>query len=70
LGSKYFDSSLIEPIRRIIADSPLAFDQTAPNFNPRDPPQTDKNSNSQPGIGRKTYHLSNQARKIREMSKG
>jgi len=53
-----------------VADSPLAFDQTAPNFNPRDPPQADKNSSSQPGIGRKTYHLANQARKIREMSKG
>ena len=51
-------------------DSPIAFDQTAPNFNPREPPQTDKNSSSHPGIGRKTYHLSNQARKIREMYKG
>ena len=45
IGSKYFDSSLIEPIRRIPADSNIlfnsgatAFDQTAPNFNPREQP--------------------------------
>lgn len=67
LGSKYFDPSLIEPIRRVMVDhsSPANFDQTAPGFHPRDPPPTDKISSSQPGIGRKTYHLANPGRRGR-----
>ena len=37
----------------------MAFDQTTPNFNPKEPPSAEKNSSSHPGIGRKTYHLTN-----------
>jgi hypothetical protein len=47
--------------------SPASFDQTAPGFHPRDPPPVDKISSSQPGIGRKTYHLANHGRKGREL---
>jgi 5'-AMP-activated protein kinase catalytic alpha subunit len=77
LGSKYFDSSLIEPLRKVVPDSnmtanidSLAFDQTAPSFNPKEPTNTEKNSSSQPGIGRKSYHLVNNViSRRREFSK-
>jgi 5'-AMP-activated protein kinase catalytic alpha subunit len=77
LGSKYFDSSLIEPLRKVVPDSNVtanidshAFDQTAPSFNSKEPINTEKNSSSQPGIGRKSYHLVNNViSRRREFSK-
>lgn len=76
LGSKYFDPALIEPIRRVPLEckiienlAAINFDQTAPNFNPRET-STEKNSSSHPGIGRKTYHLGNPTRRLRDLSKG
>lgn len=40
LGSPYFDSSLIEPLRKVAASHPniasIALEQTAPNFNSKD----------------------------------
>ena len=47
----------------------INFDQTTPNFNPRET-STEKNSSSHPGIGRKTYHLANPTKRLRDLSKG
>jgi hypothetical protein len=41
-----------------------------PNFNSKEAPNVEKNSNSQPGIGRKMYHLVNNViSRRREFSK-
>jgi hypothetical protein len=74
LGSKFFDPSLIEPIRKVVPQSKFnnyidtLFEQTAPSFSPK--ATNERNINSQPGIARKTYHLPNNGSLDRKLKDG